>query len=232
MPKHLNVALVLAGALVELGGAAAAQEQVTAAVIEEVPQAGRLFDGLKDQFTIVLPEGWTVYDQTAAVTGKPSPYGMVFFSAEPMLAPGERVLNPDTPEAFLRVDRGDVPSFFVDRHPAGKGMSCARLTRGARSQIDLMVGNDSVFGGLARQMLLPRRPQTSEIELAGCQGLRLEGRGKGWNLDVRAVSDGKTLYLFSLRNTSDNFVRNLGTYEAALATLRLSSEPAGARNTP
>ncbi|HEX6901637.1 MAG TPA: hypothetical protein VF789_18055 [Thermoanaerobaculia bacterium] len=223
MTRLLNVTLAFAGALV-LTGAAAAQEQA--------PEAGRLFE-MKDQFTIVLPESWAVYDQTAAITGKPALLGMVFFSAEPMLSPGEKVLNPDAPEAFLRVDRGDVPSFFVDRHPAGKGLSCSRLTRNARTDIELMVGNDPIFGGLARQMLLPRRPQTSLIELAGCQALKLEGRGRmgpektEWIMDVRAVSDGKTLYLFSLRNTAANFAKNFEVYEAALATLRLSSGPAG-----
>lgn len=196
-----------------------------------VPEAGRPFR-MEDQFTVVLPEGWTVYDQTAALTQKPSRYGLVYFSAEPLLAPGQNRLMPDDLERFLRVDSGDVPSFFVDRHPAGKGMSCSRLTRGARSEIEQMVARDSIFGGLARQWLLPRRPQTSLIEFAGCQALKLEGRGRigpektAWMLDVRAVSDGNTLYLFALRNTADNFARNGEAYEAALATLRLSGTAA------
>ena len=42
-------------------------------------------------------------------------------------------------------------------------------------------------------------------------------------VDVRAVSDGKTLYLFSLRNTATNYSRNIETFEKALATLKLSS---------
>ena len=210
MTKLLNVTLALAGALV-LAGAAAAQEQA--------PEAGRLFE-MKDQLTIVLPEGWTVYDQTAAFTGKPSPYGMVHFSAGPVLAPGEK--RP-TPEALLPVYRGDVPSFFVDRHPAEKGMSCSQLTKKAKSQIERMAGSDP---------LLSKRPQTSEIKLAGCQALKLEGRGNEgtveWRIDIRAVSDGKTLYFFHLRSTADNFAKNFGAYEAALATLQLASGPAGA----
>lgn len=92
-----------------------------------------------------------------------------------------------------------------------------------------MAGIDPALGGLERQMiLLPKSPRRSLIQLAGCQALKLEGKGKDgskkWRRDVRAVSDGKTLYLFSLRSTADNFARNLGAYEAALATLRLSSE--------
>lgn len=212
MTKLLNVTRALAAALV-LAGAAAAQEQA--------PEAGRLFDGLKDQFTIVLPKGWTVYDvdhETAAFTEKPNPYGLVLFLAESALGPGEKVFNRDNPQAVLRVIRGDVPSFYVERLQAGKGMSCSRLTRSAKSEIALMVGKNPVFGA----------PRTSEIEIAGCQGLKVEGSGQGWRLEVRAVSDGKTLYLFSLRNSADNFARNLGAYETALATLQLASGPAGA----
>lgn len=221
MARLLCITLVFAASLVALAGAAAAQEGASGAGIENV----------KDQFTIILPEGWSVYDQTAAFTGKPGPYGMVFFSAEPVLSPGEtRPSSARSMETLRRIDAGDVPSFFVDRHSAGRGMSCSKLTRNARTGIEAMVGRDPIFGGLVQQMLLPKRPQTSLIELGGCQALKLEGRGRvgpektDWVLDVRAVSDGKTLYLFSLRNRADNFARNRGVYEAALATLRLSSE--------
>lgn len=90
--------------------------------------------------------------------------------------------------------------------------------------ITLVFAASLVALAVAAQLLLPNRPHTSLIELGGCQALKLEGRGREWILDVRAVSDGKTLYLFSLRNRADNFARNRGVYEAALATLRLSSE--------
>ena len=209
----------------------AQEERAPDAGIERAPQAGRLFR-MEDQFTVVLPEGWAVYDQTAALSRMPSPFGLVYFSAEPLPSPGEKTLKPDDFPRFQRVDSGDVPSFFVDRHPAGKGMSCSRLTRGARLEIEQMVARDSIFGGLARQMLLPKRPQTSPVELAGCQALKLEGRGRigpenaEWMMDVRAVSDGKTLYLFALRNTADNFARNGDAFEAALATLRLAATTA------
>jgi hypothetical protein len=44
--------------------------------------------GIRDQFEIVLPEGWSSYDQTEAVTGKPAALGMVIFSAEPLAKEG------------------------------------------------------------------------------------------------------------------------------------------------
>ena len=37
-----------------------------------------------------------------------------------------------------------------------------------------------------------------------------------------AVSDGKVLYLFSLRNTAENFAKNLETYEKEIGTVRLA----------
>ena len=45
MTKLLKVMLGLAGALVALAGAAAAQEETTGSAVETMPQTGRLFDG-------------------------------------------------------------------------------------------------------------------------------------------------------------------------------------------
>jgi len=182
------------------------------------------FEGLKEQFTISLPAGWTVYNQTEVLSGKPGPHGMLFFSAEPVAKPGEKIADQ---AALRRVDTGEIPSFFVDRHLAMKGMSCSKFK--ADYEVATMVGNDPVFGGAMRRMLRPLPPKSKRVELAGCQGVKIEGRGHmgpektEWVIDVRAVSDGKTLYLFSLRNTATNYSKNLETFERALATLKLSS---------
>ena len=42
-------------------------------------------------------------------------------------------------------------------------------------------------------------------------------------MDVAAVSDGKILYLFSLRNIKENYESNLGLYEKAISTVRLTA---------
>jgi len=39
------------------------------------------FEGLKEQFTIALPGGWNVYNQSEALSGERGPFGVVFFSA-------------------------------------------------------------------------------------------------------------------------------------------------------
>ena len=198
---------------------------------EDQTPSVHIYDGLKEQFTIALPEGWTVYDQTAALTGKPSTTGMVFFTAEPLLAPGQKVIPLSGAEALAKVERGDVPAFFVDRGPATRGMSCSKLTRRAESQVEELVSRDEIFRQ-TRGLLLLARPKVSQIELAGCQALKITGSAPlgpektPWSLDVRAVSDGKIMYLFHIRTTDDNFLKNLLVFEAALATLHFPSQAA------
>ncbi len=66
------------------------------------------------------------------------------------------------------------------------------------------------------------------ISIGDCQGLRIRGRTKKADgtekvVDVHALSDGNTLYLFSLRNIAENYDKNLEVYEEAVSTVRLPS---------
>ncbi|PYT33590.1 MAG: hypothetical protein DMF52_15320 [Acidobacteria bacterium] len=182
------------------------------------------FEGLKEQFTVALPSGWNVYNQSEAVSGEPSPFGVVFFSAQRLTKPGEKTADI---ELLAKADTGEIPTFFVDRQPAGKGMTCNEFSRAAGGRVAGMVRNDSVISG-GREVptqFLPKR-----IELGGCQGFRVHMRAKHskpekaeWVVDVRAVSDGKVLYLFSLRARAEHYQNVLGTFESVLATFKLSS---------
>jgi hypothetical protein len=182
------------------------------------------FDGLKEQFTIALPDGWSVYNQAEAISGEQSPFGMVFFSAHPLTRPGEKTADP---ELLAKADVGEIPTFFVDRGPAGKGMTCSEFSRAAGGHVAGIVRNDPVIseGREVPTQVLPKR-----IELGGCEGFKVEMRAKHskpdkveWVVDVRAVSDGKVLYLFSLRTTAEHYQAVLPTFERALETLKLSS---------
>lgn len=181
--------------------------------------------GIHDQFAITLPDGWSVYDQTEALSGKPSAVGMVFFSAEPVAKSGATTADA---ELLAKVDTGELASFFVQRMPADKGMACDKLSRGAIYDIGTRINKDPVVstvggklfgGGLA--------PGHKDVELGGCHGVRYvigahkDDPAKHWIVDVRAVSDGKVLYLFSLRNKADHYAKNLEIFEQAIATVRL-----------
>lgn len=183
----------------------------------------RVPSGVNEQFTIVLPEGWSVYDQTEAISGKASPFGVVLFSSAAVTKPGETTADP---EALARAATGDTASFFVDRKPADKGMSCDKLSRAAIYEIGTTIIQDPAVGAARRFFGAARPPRHTEMQLGGCQGVKFlvdaqkNDPAKHWTIDVRAVSDGKVLYLFSLRNKGGNYTRNLEAFEKALASVR------------
>src|SRR3989442_15254957 len=67
------------------------------------------FEGLKEQFTVALPSGWNVYNQSEAVSGEPSPVGGVFFSAQRLTKPGEKTADI---VLFAKAESGERPTFL------------------------------------------------------------------------------------------------------------------------
>lgn len=185
----------------------------------QVPDGFVLYEGHKAEFTIALPQGWTVYDQGAMLTGKPSPVGMLIFTSS----------NPESLEIEAqlqligKMDTGELPSFFVDRLPAKKGTTCASFPEKAQKDVAKLIQRN--FSGANVE---PARVEATTV--GGCQGLRVRINvrakdGTQWLADVRAVSNGNTLYLFSLRNHRGNFEKNLEAYEKAMSTLRMAAAP-------
>ena len=72
-------------------------------------------------------------------------------------------------------------------------------------------------------------PTSEPIQVAGCKGLRVRGSGQlagastPWAVEMYAASDGKTLYLFTLRNYADNLKKNIEVFQRAVSTARLSA---------
>ncbi len=182
------------------------------------------FEGLKGQFTIELPPGWSAYDQRKAITGKTSPFGMVMFSQIFSQVNFAEMPIQDQLEILDRMDVGELPSFFVDRHPKEKKMSCRFFEKKEVKQAVKMLKRDPMFGS-DRKVIKALEPQP--VTVGGCKGYRIRGEtqtpdGTIWVMDVHVVSDGKILYLFSLRNIKENYESNLGLYEKAISTVQLS----------
>jgi len=182
------------------------------------------FEGLKEQFTIALPGGWNVYNQSEALSGERGPFGVVFFSAQPLTKPGEKTADA---ELLAKADVGEIPTFFVDRQPAGKDMACSEFSRMAGGRVAGMARNDPAF---SKGRALPMQFFPERIELGGCQGFKVQLRASHsnperaeWIIDARAVSDGRVLYLFSLRARAEHYQKVLDTFERVLATIKLSS---------
>jgi hypothetical protein len=184
------------------------------------PEGSYRYEGLKAQFTISLPEGWHVYKQSEAVTGRPSSMGLVIFSKEPVTKPNETVADA---ALLWKVDTGEVSSFFVDRiPPTDTGMSCDNFSITAAYRVGIGLTKDPMFGAVRQWFGRATPLDHKRIQLGGCQGFRYEGRGKNNEsiLDVRAVSDGKVIYLFMLRNRAEHYSKNVETFDKALETVR------------
>lgn len=193
----------------------------SAATFPAIPEGYETYEGHKDQFTIALPVGWTTYDQEASLTDRRSSIGVVVFSARPVTEEGQTTADENL---LSQVDTGEMPSFFVDRQPASKGMSCAKFSRNSAYGIGIQLAQDPIFG-FVRRMFSATPLKHDKIDVGGCQGLRFRGRGKkgAWRLAVLAVSDGRVLYLFSLRNEAGNFAKNIDIFDEAIATLQLAN---------
>ena len=179
------------------------------------------FEGLKGQFTIELPQGWSAYDQKKTITGKASPTGMVVFSQVNIAEMG----IDDQMKTMVRIDTGELPSFFVDRGPKKKKMSCRYFEKKEVKEVLKVLKRDPMFG---RDRKVVRALETQPVTIGGCKGYRIRGEaqkpdGTMWVMDVHVVSDGKILYLFSLRNVKENYESNLGLYEKAISTVRLTA---------
>lgn len=207
-PKRWGIAMIVAsGAMIP--AAYAAEDLVS-------------FEGLKEQFTISLPAGWSAYNQSEAMTGEGRQLGVVFFSAQPLTKAGEKAADA---ELLAKADTGEIATFFVDRQPAGKDMACADFSRMTGGRVAAMVRRDPAY---AKGRTLPSQFLPERIDLGGCQGFKVYLRAAHsnpdveWVIDARAISDGKVLYLFTLRARAEHYQKTLPTFEKALATLKLS----------
>jgi hypothetical protein len=197
----------------------------TAAIHVKAQTVFQVKDSVKEQFTIALPGGWSMYNQSEAITGKSSSFGVVIFSEHPLARPGEKF--PDT-TMLAQSDKGEMPSFFVDRIPAPKGMSCSNFSNRVAYDLGMGFRNDPIFNNQGLKIADGGLPvDYHSVQVAGCQGNQYNAKSKKnklkWILDVRAVSDGRVIYLFYLRNPEENYAKNIDIFEKAIATLQLNA---------
>ena len=225
--RHLFPAVLLTGVFCLAGtGATSAQAVEPAASVSDSSTMSSqvvltITDGSRPQFSVRLPRGWSVYDQTLELTGKSGPSGMVIFSSVEV----GKLTTDDFMKLMAQWDTGAVPAFFVDRGPAEKGTSCEGISEKAQKKLLKMVESSSV--GKGDKVTAPF--QAEPVTLGTCSGVRVQGEvqkasGDTWRFDVHALSDGKTMYMFALRNLKAQFEKNLAGYESAMATVRLAGK--------
>lgn len=188
-----------------------------------LPEGFVLYDGMKEQFTIALPQGWMAYDQSQALKGAPGRFGMVFFLASKDFT-SETSTGPYMPVGVMRkVDSGEFSSFFLQRQAADKGMSCTGFSEKAEKKLVDLIGKDPDF---KKNAVEPAHAEPATV--GGCKGVKVHAKGQpqggsSWVTDAYMASDGETLYVFSLRNRAEFYEKNLEVFQKAISTARLSA---------
>jgi hypothetical protein len=122
------------------------------------------------------------------------------------------------------MDSGEIPSFFVQKLPADKGMSCTGISDKAEKKLTDLIGRDPHFK--AKNAVEPAHGEPATV--GGCKGLRVRAKGQsqsGFPLvaDAYMVSDGQTVYVFSLRNPAENYDKSKDIFQRAVSTAKLST---------
>jgi hypothetical protein len=219
------------GAQFDLGAAFSGQPRIARGALQRaeeiLPEGFVLYEGQKEYYTIAIPKDWIAYDQSKTLKEKGgekaqrmegSRFNLVNF----YLPPSPASQGSMTEELIKKLSTGEVPSFFVQQMPAEKGMSCSGFSDKAEKWV-----REMVYWGKGATIL--EAPHSEPSPVAGCKGVRVGGSGQPaggnapWVVDMYAVSDGKTLYLFTLRNHADHFKKNAEVFQEAVSTARLAA---------
>lgn len=184
------------------------------------------YQGNRNQFTIDIPDGWHVVDQ--------SPYsetGVVAFYSQPLEAKYDKdpVVNQQRQQAMMDLldgmESGAVPSFFIDRYKAEKGMTCDGFdARAQKKKLKIFTSSNALGKGAK----VVGKPDVSTTEFGGCMGLKalivadtLDGNGMRMLVYSAAVAG--ITYDIALMAQPAYFAQNLAWFERVVASTRLTA---------
>lgn len=182
-----------------------------------VPDGFRAFDRLDFQFALALPEGWHHFVHSAVMIDNRMRQGTIIFSAE-------RIERGDDNDAILqRVLAGRLDAFYLDRVAAGDGKACDGLNARQRErliergQVELTVGGYTVA----------EAPVAGADVFGDCPGLRVQGVAKNLagdekRVDLRAVSDGETLFVFGLHHPAAGETERSRLFDAVIDSVKFA----------
>ncbi|HMD18443.1 MAG TPA: DUF2846 domain-containing protein [Terriglobales bacterium] len=199
-----------------------------AATADASPEEWVPYEGQKNEFTIALPKGWVAQDQSQMLGKGNSKFNLILFhpSYPNLTAQDAKSAELMAMKQLTGIDSGEIPSFFVQRVPAKNGMSCAGFSEKAEKDVFKMITGDPI---LDRKAAIQEAPRSEPLSVAGCKGIRIHGTGQPakentpQTLDVYAASDGKVLYLFTLRNQADYYKKNAEVFQKSMATAKLAA---------
>ena len=198
------------------------------ATADASPEQWVPYEGQKSQFTISLPKGWVAQDQSQTLGKGNSKFNLILFhpSYPNPTAQDAKSAELVAMKLLTGIDSGEIPSFFIQRVPAKNGMSCAGFSEKAEKDVFKMITGDPI---LDKKATILEAPRSESVSVAGCKGIRVYGTGQParenapQTIDAYAVSDGKVLYLFTLRNQADYYKKNAEVFQKSMATAKLAA---------
>lgn len=185
----------------------------------------KTYQGNRDQFTVEVPQGWQVIDQTPY-----SKSGVIAFYSQPIETTIDRdpVIAKQQHEALIQLlndmTSGRLPTFFVDRYKADKGMACNGYdARAEKRKVKIFTS----AAALGRKPKLLGQPESVAVDFGGCRGLKVTFSaaiefGQTMKMQVyTAAVDGVT-YDFALLTEAQYFEQNLPWFERMIGTVRLA----------
>lgn len=181
--------------------------------------------GNRHQFTIEIPDGWHVVDQ--------SPYsetGVIGFYSQPVSVRLDKdpVISRQQEQEFARLledlSTGALPAFFVDRYKASRGMSCDHFdSRAQKRKVKIY----SKAYALGKKPKLLGKPEIVPVELGGCRGLRvslsaLNADGETLHMLVYTAAINGLTYDFALLTEASYFDQNLPWFSRIMSSVRLT----------
>lgn len=186
----------------------------------------KTYQGNRDQFTVEVPQGWQVIDQ--------SPYsntGIIAFYSQPIETTIDRdpVIAQQQHQALIALlndmTSGRLPTFFAERYEAGKGMACNGFdARAEKKKVKTFTG----AAALGRKPKIVGEPEVVAVDFGGCRGLKVTFSAKiehGQTMKMQvytAAVDGLT-YDFALFTEEQYFEQNLPWFERMIGTVRLTA---------
>jgi hypothetical protein len=193
----------------------------------DVPEGYQAYDRLQAQFTLTVPLGWTAYPRSLIEVDGLALWGEIVFVPHSQV-PDKDVSAEDRQElrrqSLAAVDDGSSGAFYVDRREALRGMRCEGFSEKAMARLLEWAVQDPLFAG-GRGSEESTRTEPAIID--DCNGLRIVRRSKQVDqeeliLDLRAVSDDETVFVFGLRSRAGRYEEDLKRFDTAVGSVRFS----------
>ena len=184
------------------------------------PAGLEVYDRMDSRFTFAIPEGWNHFLYSSVYTDQRLRAGLLIFS--PIRLSVGKKPDGDGP-TVVEVRNGRAQAFSLQLSAALRGMACEGFAAAAQDRLRHELQRAVSLGAEAE----PDLPQSlAPFSFGGCQGIRAEGRhptpGGGELLwDLRAVSDGETLFVFTLRSDEGHYDDHRQVFGQVLETFRL-----------